>query len=356
MTGHGRADVLKMLRAVVMLEPQVITIPRDPAGKPIMKLGDVCRANGIGLSEADAHDALADTRATRDLFALLLDRAPATMDTMLQHAKKSGPNGLMEAGEPVVLGGATRLTPVLPMLTSPANPAARVCIDLSLDPVGFVDLPASDLLTRIRSSRSPVRQVKTNAQPILFSWEQAAHALVDPERELVYRNRARALWSHPTFLRQLALALQDQFADREASPWADGQLYSGGFISSADAAACLRWHEIPWELRAGHASRHIADLRLRSLAIRQVFLNAPGTLSPNAHARGQAWLRERLMSTEDVPWLTLPKALARCRELAATIDPEGRTALDQIVAWLEQRRGALGQEGEAVTMLTMLAS
>ena len=342
-TGHGRADVLTLLRAVALVEPRAIIIPRDATGKPVMKLGDVCRANGIGLSEDDAHDALADVRATRELFMLLRECAPATMATMLLHAKKSGPIALMEAGEPVILGGTSRLTPALPMIASPTNPASRVCVDLSQDPAGFIDLQALDLLARIRSSRSPVRQVKTNAMPILFSWGQAAHALVEPEPDAVYRERARALWAHPTFTRQLVLALQDQYADREPSPYPDQQLYSGGFVSDADAVACRRWHEIEWKFREHHAAWHIRDPRLRSLAVRQIFLNAPEALSPEAQRRGRDWLRHRLVTEEDVPWLTLPRALARCDELAAeTGDPTKRAALDQIRAWLVRRRDALG--------------
>lgn len=342
MTGHGRADVLSMLRAVMMLEPDAVAIPRDAAGKPALKLGHVCRMNGVALSEDDAHDALADVRATCTLFALLLDRAPATMATMLGHAKKSGPLALMEAGEPVLLGGTSRLTPVLPMIGSPTNPSARICIDLSQDPATFIDLPAPELLARIRSSRSPVRQVKTNAQPILVGWDQGIHALVEPEPDHVYRERARRLWAHPTFTRQLALALEDQYSDREPSPWADAQLYQGGFISDADAAASRRWHEIDWEQRAAYAAQHIVDPRLRTLAIRQVFLHAPETLSPEARNRGMAWLRERLTTEDEVPWLTLPRALRRCEELAATSDPETRAALERIRIWLTDRRDALG--------------
>ncbi|AMJ59933.1 hypothetical protein AXW83_06160 [Bosea sp. PAMC 26642] len=351
MTGHGRLDVLTSLRAIVMVEPEAVMIPRDAAGKAVLKLGAVCRANGIALSEDDAHDALADVRATRELFMLLLDQAPMTMATMLGHAKKSGPIALMEPGEPLILGGTSRLTPVLPTIGSPTNPNARVCIDLSQDPAGFIDLAAPDLLVRIRSSRSPVRQVKTNAMPILFAWHQAAHALVDPEPDHVYRDRARALWAHPTFLRQLALALKDQYVDREVSPWPEAQLYSGGFVSDADVAACQRFHEIEWKFRENFTAWHIRDPRLRSLALRQIFLNAPEALSPEARRRGRDWLQHRLTTEDEVPWLTFPKALARCDELAATIEPGLLAALDEIRAWLLQRRDALPQGVEEVPVL-----
>lgn len=347
MTGHGRADVLTMLRAVIMLEPDAVAVPLRPEGKPVLKLGDVCRANGISLSEDAAHDAFADVLATRDLFRLLQDRAPTTMATMLSHAKKSGPNRLMAGDGPVILGGISRLVPVAPFIGSPTNPNARTVIDLSEDPSGLLNLQAPELLAQIRTGRSPVRQVKSNAQPILFSWDQAAHALVEPQPLSVYRQRARACWDHPTFSRQLALALEGRYADREPSPWVDEQLYSGGFISNGDAAACERWHQQPWALRASFAAQHIQDPRLRSLAIRQVFLNAPEVLSRDAWSRGQDWLRHRLTTADEVPWLTLPKALARCEELEATADSASRPALDAIKAWLVARREALGPDEAA---------
>ena len=72
MPGYQRADVLIMLRALTMLAPDVVTIPITPEGKPTLRLGPVCRANGIVLDEADAHDALNDVQATIALFSCLL--------------------------------------------------------------------------------------------------------------------------------------------------------------------------------------------------------------------------------------------------------------------------------------------
>ena len=342
MTGGGRADALNMLRAVAMLEPDAVVIPKDPSGKPTMRLGDVCRANGIALSEEDAHDALADVRTTRDLFGLLRERAPTTIATMLGHAKKAGPLHLLDGSEPLVLGGTSRCVPIMQLVVSPTNPNAWACVDLNRDPGDYLDLKAPELLALIRSRVSPVRQVRVNAQPLLFSWEQGVHAIADRQPDEVYRQRMGLVWRHPTFARQLVLALQDQYSDRAPSPWPEGTLYEGGFISNADVAACARWHELPWSDRASYAARHISDPRLKSFAIRQVFLCAPEALSPEAWQRGQAWLRERLLTEEGVPWTTLQAALARCAELAGTAtSPEALEQLGQIRTWLEQRREAL---------------
>ena len=354
LTGHGRADVFRMLQAVVLFEPDAFIIPRGVDGKPSLKLGDVCRSNGIALSEDDAHDALADVRATLALFRLLLERAPSTMATMLAHAKKSGPLDLIDRDGPLVLASGSRCLPVLPMVASPVNPAAWAAIDLNRDPAEFIDLASPELLSLIRSNRSPVQSIRTNAQPILLPWDKGHHALTERQLDAIYQDRARALWAHPTFSRQLVLALQDQYADREPSPWPEEQLYEGGFITDPDAAACIRWHQLPWAERAGHAARHVQDPRLRTLAIRQCYLHDPWCLSLDARSRGDAWLRHRLLTQDEVPWLTIPSAIARCDAMLA--DPtrsDDRSLILTIRDWLTERRMALepdpgpGQEVDA---------
>ena len=348
LTGHGRADVYRMLQAVALFEPDAIAIPVGADGKRSMKLGDVCRANSIALSEDDAHDAAADVRATLELFKLLLERAPTTMATMLAHAKKSGPLKLIDSGHPLVLGGTFRCLPVLPMVASPTNPNGWASVDLNRDPGEFLDLGAPDLLALIQSARSPVRSIRTNAQPILLPWDQGQHAVADRQPDGIYHDRVRALLSHPTFSRQLVLALQDQYADREPSPWPEEQLYQGGFITDRDAAACAYWHALPRSDRASYADRHIYDPRLRTLAIRQCYLDDPWALAPDAKARGDAWLRHRLLTDEEVPWLTLPKAISRCDEMLA--EPARADDRDQILEirnWLTGRLQALGPEPPA---------
>ena len=59
-----------------------------------------------------------------------------------------------------------------------------------------------------------------------------------------------------------------------------------------------------------------------------------------AWQKGQAWLRERLTTENDVPWLTLPKARAEIAVLrqALALDDAGRHAhLDAIERWLSER-------------------
>lgn len=339
--GLKRADLLVMLRAVIMLEPEAITIPVDGNGKRSLKLGAVCRANGIPLAEDEAHDALFDARATLALFRLLKARVPRTVELMLANAHKSVPIRLLSRGDLICLGGHAALVPAVGLMPNPDVPTSWAAADLSIDPASYLDGTADEVAKLLtRSGARPVRMVKANSQPILFGWNDAQQAL-PPERldDAVYHDRARMIRQHPTFRHHLTAALKNRFADREPSPFPEATLYSGGFLSDADARISARWHELPWDQRGGLV-KHMRDLRLQAFANRQMFLEAPECLSPEAWRKGRDWLRERLTTEAEVPWLTLPKALMEVAELRAGLDPQDadrHAHLDAIEGWLRER-------------------
>jgi exodeoxyribonuclease-1 len=340
-TGLKRADTLVMLRAAILIEPGAITVPVDGNGKRSLKLGAVCRANGVALAEDEAHDALFDARATLALFRLLRERAPRSVELMLANAHKSGPIRLLSGGDLICLGGQSALVPAVGVMANPNNATSWAALDLSIDPASYLDGSAEEITGLLtRSGPRPVRMVKTNAQPIVLAWEDAQHALpADRLDDAVYNDRARQVRRHPTFQRHLTEALKNRFADREPSPYPEATLYSGGFLSDADMRICARWHELPWDQRGG-LIKHLGDVRLQAFANRQMFLEAPECLAPEAWREGRDWLRERLTTETDVPWLTLPKAIREVAELRASLDPQDvdrHAHLDAIERWLRER-------------------
>jgi exodeoxyribonuclease-1 len=310
-------------------------------GKQSFRLGDICRANGIALSEDEAHDALADARATLGLFRHLREVAPATVAATLGLADKGVPNRLLASGEALLLGGASRLTPVVGVTPNPTIATSWAAADLSVDPAGYLELGADEIVKLLSGSGPrPIRVVKTNAQPILLGYEQGCHALSPEHRDSAfYHERALRIREHAGFRANVATALANRFADREPSPYHEATLYAGGFLSNEDARACARWHASPWPDRAAIAAQ-FGDERLRAFANRLALLEAPQSLSPAAWQKGQCWLRERLTTEADVPWLTLPKALAEVATLRQTVptgDVDRRAHLDAIERWLSER-------------------
>lgn len=347
MPGFQRADVLIMLRAVAMLAPDAITIPVTPQGKPTMRLGPVCRANGIAFDEADAHDALNDVHATIALFKLLRERAPTVTTAMLANAHKSGPAGLLARPEPFGLGLLNRMIPIAGIMPTPGNASSWIVADLTVDPA-YLDATPEQLgeLLFAKGERS-IRLVKTNAQPILLHWEMAAPAAqgdIPPVGEL--QARLARIRSHARFRENLAIALAGRFADKEPSPWPDDSLYSGGFISREDAITSRRWHEVAWDQRVRLGRELLGDVRLKAFANRWAWLEAPEKLSAAECEKGAAWLAHRLDTRDDVPWLTRPVALQRIAALKAGIgpgDPDRARQLDTIERWLAGRSRPLSR-------------
>ncbi|MGN6095054.1 MAG: exonuclease domain-containing protein [Bosea sp. (in: a-proteobacteria)] len=341
LNGHRRADLLTMVRAVAMLEPGAITVPLGATGKPSFRLGDVCRANGIALSEDEAHDAMADAKATLVLLRHLREVAPTTVATMLGLADKGIASRLLASRDILLLGGMSKLTPIVSVTPSPTVATSWAVVDLTVDPTDYLDLPVEDLIA-LFSQRGvrPIRTVKTNAQPILVGFEQCCHALAEDQRDPgLYHERAARIREHAVFRANLAAAMANRFADREPSPHHEATLYSGGFLSNDDARACAHWHASPWADRPAIAAG-FGDERLKAFANRLMLMEAPQSLSPPAWQKGQAWLRDRLMTKADVPWLTLPKALAEVATLRQTlpVDDLARHALlNTIERWLGQR-------------------
>lgn len=339
--GHCRADLLAMTRAVAMLEPSAINVPIGPAGKSSFKLGDICRANGIPLAEHEAHDALADTRATLALFRNLRQVAPVTVAMMLSLADKAIPNRMLASGEVLLLGGAAKLTPVVGVTPNPTVATSWATVDLAIDPASYLG-GSPDEIARLLSGPGPrpIRLVRTNAQPILLAYEQGCHALPPDQRDqALYKERAARIRDHVGFRASIAVAMANRFADREVSIYPEASLYAGGFLSNGDARLSARWHASLWEDRPAIAAQ-FQDERLKAFANRLMLLEAPEAMSPVAWQKGQAWLRNRLTTEAEVPWLTLQGALRQVGDLRADLaeDEVGRHAqLDEIERWLHQR-------------------
>lgn len=341
MPGFARADVLIMLRAVAMLAPGVVTFPMTPQGKPTVRLGPVCRANGIVFHEADAHDALNDVHATIALFRLLRERAPTIIAAMMANAHKSGPAGLLARPEPLGLGLFNRMIPTGGIMSTPGNASSWAVADLTVDP-SYLDATPEQLGEMLfAKGERPIRLVKTNAQPILLPWEMAAPAAqgeVPPDGDL----QARLAWicGHACFRDNLAIALAGRLIGKEPSPWPDDSLYSGGFISREDAITSRRWHEVAWDQRVRLGRELLGDVRLKAFANRWAWLEAPGELSAAEREKGAAWFDHRLDTQDDVPWLTRPAALRRIAVLKAVPslrDPARVCQLDAIERWIAGR-------------------
>ncbi len=244
-----RADVLSLVHLAHLLQPGSIVVPMtredgNVRARPSFRLGDVARANGICLTEEEAHDAFADVSATVAIARLVRERAPQAFELWLDATDK---NGVQQAllsqwsgvpgayeGAPVLRagpchdgvapqGGAARpewlgpidapnaeetlelarqrLTPflhlwmqggdakamaVLPLGLLPgAGTSTLVALDLTVDPASYLGMPRDKMRQLMKAKRSPLVTLRLNRQPALVPFEPRQPWLPDAAQRLV---------------------------------------------------------------------------------------------------------------------------------------------------------------------------
>ena len=363
--GCRMVDTLRLAHLIFALAPEVMVFPTGANGKVSFKLGDLCAANGISLDEADAHDALADVRATLELLKVLREASPTIYTYALAISDKSFVTELIGKhavlGQIGVYGCTASVMPLTALADDPANPNATIAIDLRKDPKGYLGLSEDDLLDLLDSRASPIKIIRRNASPLLIplclldpmapASAQKLHSLDtggDPtEADAELQCRAALVRADRAFRQRVLNVLTRRNAARETSPHVEEQLYSGGFARNSDFALTRRFLALPPAERAALIPS-IRDERLKTHAARIVHAEVPETLNTDTRDRMDIWLREKLTATEDVAWMTIQKALDETESLRRDItdsadriacqlflDPRPTVWCNETGAWLE---------------------
>lgn len=351
--GNSRWDLIDVLRATRALRPDGIRWPDKEDGTPSFRLEELTAANGI--AHADAHDALADVRATIAMARLVKQQQPRLYDFLyhLRNKQKVLPLLDLARQEPVVhISGmfpATRgcLGLVLPLLKHPDTNNGIIVVDLLTDPTPWLQLPAEEIRRKLYTPRAELAEgeerialktVHINRCPVLAPMNvlnaqvQQRYAL---DLALVQQRREQVLGS-----RHLVERLREVFSGGEhvAESDPDFMLYSGGFLDDHDKRLQQKLHRLPpRELHTLGSQFH--DARLPELLLRYRARNWPETLSTDEAARWLDFCRARLSGEQG----GAGPHLARFHELLlqeqAQLPPQLHAQLQQYARDLAARCG-----------------
>ena len=334
--GNTRMDIMKVAHAASEYAPGVLEVPLGDRGRPSFKLQLLAPANG--LMHEDAHEAMSDTFVTLGLARLVRDRAPAVWNAMTQTRSKQSTQEFLENTEvfcftDMMFGQcsilATRIT------ANPEYTSEVAVFDLSHDPVHYLDAPAKDIGSLLRTSPRPIRIVKANQSPILAPHNLSHDGVAGHDQTLgELREKARAVREHPTFAANVASAVANRYPPRDAPEHVEQRIYEG-FPSRADERRMTTFHEQPWEERMETVSQ-FEDDRLRELGERLIYLESPDVLPDETRQRHDAWRRERFHAEGDAPWVTIGSARQELNELTKTDDGKNASLLEDIEKHLTQ--------------------
>ena len=350
--GNSRWDLIDLARMCYALRPDGVAWPEREPGVPSFRLEDLTSANGI--EHGDAHDALADVRATIALARLLKDKQPRLFDWGLGMRDQKAVMRMLDPTEPrPLLHTSARIpaargctTLVLPLAVPPNRPKAVIAFDLAADPAPLLDEPADAIFDRVFTStadlpedveRIPLKALQSNHVPMLaplgtLKGVDTDRIGLDPER---CRQNARRILQHLP-------AVRDKVMEVFAHAWSgqgettdpDRMLYSGGFIPSSDRHLLNKVLRVAPKDLGGHLWS-FQDERLQLMLFRYRARNFPETLNAEERRLWDRDRRARLVETEDPSYFTLRDFEQTLAELRGTRsdDPEVLRILDRIASW-----------------------
>ncbi len=337
--GNARADLMRAVQVSALIAPGAITLPLNDKGLPHFKLDRLAPANGF--NHANAHDAMDDTLATCHLARLLALRAPQLWAATIAGGTKAAALERMTRVPIFCAFESYYAKPFGFALTAlgsaRSNGANLYAYDLAVCPKELQGLSDSALSQRLSETPRPLRIIRANADPILMAFKNA-HGLTSaaeiPAQEL--EGRAASISANASFRRRLISLYEALLPARQPSAFVEEQIYDG-FISNPDQKILDAFHESPWERRA-ELLEQLSDPRLRQLGKRLLFFERPDLLEDSGRAAQARKMAERLLDpAEDVPWLTLPRALDELNGLLATANDEDASHLIEHRRWIERR-------------------
>lgn len=330
----GRWDLLNVLRCAYAFRPDTLSWPLNAEGLPSFRLEHLTQAQGI--AHGQAHDALADVRATLALARVLKQKNPRLWAFCLSLTDKHRVLSEIGVGRPFwhVSGmyGVQRgcLALVWPLAPHPFHKNEIIVWDLMHDPSVLQSLSAQDIQARMfvpmaqmpeGVTRLPIKTLHINQSPVVVAalptltpalaqrWGIDVSQCLRHAESLARADSDTVLWR----------AVFDRSPDANPPRDAVEDLY-GGLISSNDRRTLERVRADP--SRATRAA--FEDPRLIELAFQYMARRAPSDLSLPERVRWQNHCHQRLGSLDT--YLTL---LAQVKAAHPDADPEILEALSE---------------------------
>lgn len=177
---NSRSDIMRAVMLVFALRPHLMNFHKTEEGKYSLKLGDLCKENGIVLE--NAHEARADIIATIELARVIKHSSPQLWNYFLQLSGKNFVKPMVDKMEPLVLvdrylsRDQGHLTIAQPVIYDAKSTQKMLSVDLREDPSELLSLSVDELKRRIFTpsadlkegeSIKSIRDITLNKQPLI---------------------------------------------------------------------------------------------------------------------------------------------------------------------------------------------
>ncbi len=348
--GNSRWDIINLMRAARDLRPEGMSWPVKANGKPSFKLEDLTAANGIAHEEA--HDALADVRATIALAKLVRDAQPKLYRYLFEQRKKEKIKALIDLHtKPILLYTSETFTdingctaPVIPLSADPQNHNIVLAFDLRGEPGSLLDLSVESIRNRLFTpadqrpegfERIPLVKIQVNRSPVLSPLsvlDEATAERLAIDRETT-EERAELIRSHPVLTRKV----MEVFRRNDEPPRRDPELeiYHGFFPDTDREKMETLRQGGPREILKGRFD--FEDQRIPILLWRMVCRNYPESLEAEEREQWRSYCAGRLLfpperMINDFHFFTRK---IRERGQSSAVSPRDKLVLRELQEWAD---------------------
>ncbi len=332
---NNRADVLTLVKTAHKYMPGVLKLEIDNGyGKPSMSLGNVARQNGVELSEDDAHEAIADVKATIAIAKLIRTAAPEIYDQWLKLAPKSGVDEFLSNEQVFTYQNYNNNYIATSITDNNKFKNEHVVFDLSQDPTEYLEMSVDELTEvlknkDIKKSDKPFQVVKKNKQPILMPISMSDAVISENVDMSLMEERANLIKANKQFQNNIAQAAANALPVYDKAKDIEKQIYD--FPPNKVKWALNKWmksfRESDWDKRVELIKEFdvkfkddIKDSpsikRFNQFAKRLMYSEAQNKMTDKGVQAFAGALLSRLTNEDlDVPHMTLPKARAQLEKI-----------------------------------------
>ncbi len=330
---NRRMDVLKLARAVSAFAPNSIVVPLGENNKQSFKLGNLTKVNQI--THSNAHDAIADVNATLELAKKIKSNAPEVWDALLIYKKgddigKKFFNEDFVCYQDLIFGKLYNFAATFVCFHPVYGKSWLAAFDLKHDPKPLLDLGFSEMKQALFSSPAKIRQVSLNKMPVVLPKDYFSS--LDDYKKIGLEEiseRAKLIKKNQGFCNKVFEILTEKAKEKKETSSQDEQDYfpenfihqSSIQMSKDDKVLFYKFQKSDWDEKA-KTYLSFQDNVLKHFSRLLIYDENPDSLSKEELINVKKEIAEKLLITDQRPWITIPDAMKKIDDLRAKDDTD----------------------------------
>ena len=337
--GNARLDVLKLARAVSAFAPNSIAIPLGKNNKPSFKLQNLTKVNQV--THDKAHDAMGDVIATLELAKKIKSNAGEVWDALVAYKKgddigKKFFNEDFVCYQDLIFGKIYNFAATF-VCFHPVYGKSWLCaFDLKHDPRPLFDLGFSELKQALFSTPTKIRQISLNKMPVVLSKENFS-ALEDYKEigmEEILK-RSKLVKDNHDFSSKVHDIIEEKIRERQDSASQDEDDHfpehsihqSSIQMSRQDRILLPQFQKGNWGAKA-KTYKNFQDPVLQYFGKLLIYEEQSDALSKEELSSIKKVIAEKLLTTNQRPWITFPDAFKKIDDLRQEKDADQKFLKD----------------------------